>query len=196
MVLVGVLGGAFAAGRSTVARRVTPNPVRLEQGMPVGVLRTPSGALAAADNYVATAISASLDPTELQRFADALIDPSAREQFVSAGQNLAQTGSPPPGARVLGSVVAHRLDSYAGDSAEVSAWLLGSYWGGGLVPSQYSALVQMSLRWMGDRWQIASVRQLVPGPVSGLVAGSQETRSTSAWDAALTGMSGPYYGDG
>lgn len=194
--LIGVLGAAFAAGRSTLDRRGAPDPLALEHGMPLGVLETPAGALAAADNYVAIGISASLDPGQLRQFADTVIDASARARFISTSQSFAQSGGPPVGARVIADVIAHRLESYRGGTAEVAAWALGSYWEGGLQPTQYSALVQLSLRWSGDRWQLASVSESLPGPVPSLVAAPIEDRSAAVWDRDLSGMVAPYYGDG
>jgi hypothetical protein len=196
VVLIGVLGAAFAAGRWTLDRRGGPDPVALDHGMPIGVLETPAGALAAADNYVATGISASLDPGRLRQFADMAIDPAARAGFISTSQSLAQSGGPPVGARVIADVIAHRLESYRGGTAEVDAWALGSYWAGGVEPTQYSVLVQLSLRWEGDGWQLASVSESLPGPVPGLVAGPTAGRSAAVWDRELSGMLAPYYGDG
>jgi hypothetical protein len=196
MFLIGVLGAAFAAGRSTLDPRVGLDPVALEHGMPIGVLETPAGALAAADNYMATGISASLDPGQLRQFADTAIDPAARARFISTSQSLAQGGGPPVGARVIADVIAHRLESYRGGTAVVDAWALGSYWDGGVEPTQYSALVKLSLRWDGDGWQLASVTESLPGPVPGLVAGPIAGRSAAVFDRQLSGMLAPYYGDG
>ena len=196
LLVTAVLGGAFAAGRSTAPPGPTPDPIRLEHGIPVGVVNTPGGALVAADNYVAAGISASLDTAELGRFASAAISPAAREQIIEDNRRLAETASLPSGARVLGSVVAHRLDSFSRDSAVVSTWALTSYWGPSVASKQYSALVQLSLRWTTDRWQISAVRESVPGPVPALIGGTWKASSTPGWDRALAGMAAPYYGDG
>jgi hypothetical protein len=193
--LAGTLGGAFAAGRSTVPRPGAPDPLRIDHGVPVGVVETPDGVLAAADNYAATGVTASLEPNELREFADTVIDVGARQAFLATSQSLSQDGAPPAGAHVIGSVAAHRLDSYGAGTAEVSEWVLAGYWDGGAVPTQYSALVDLSLRWSGDRWLVVSVRESVPGPVPGLTVGDGESRSTAVWDRSLGGMSAPYYGD-
>lgn len=195
VLVMGVLGGAFAAGRSTVTRVRSPDPLGLEHGIAIGAVDTPAGALVAADNYVATGIGASLDAEELAQFANAVVAPAAREQFIADNQRRAQPQGLPRGARVLATVVAHRLDSYSAPSAVVSTWALATGWDA-LAPTQYSALVQLSLRWSGDRWQISAVRESLPGPVPGRVAGTRQARSAGAWDRALTGMAAPYYGDG
>jgi hypothetical protein len=192
--LVGILGGAYAAGRSTVPRPGAPDPVRLEQGIAVGVLESPAGALAAADNYAATGLTASIDPGQLRTFADTVIEPAARGAFLSAGQSLVQSGAP-AGGEVLGLVVAHRLVSYGEGAAEVMEWALASDWGTVGRPAQYSAFIDLRVRWNGDTWQVASVRDSVPGPVPGLIGGEAEARSSAVWDQTLSGMSAPYYGD-
>ena len=194
LILLGVLSGAFAAGRSTVAGPQKPNPVQLEQGIAVGVVRTPAGALAAADNYVATGITASLDPPALRRFADTAIDPTLRARFIAASQAGGQRIGPPPGARALGLVIAHRLDSYGAGRAEVSTWGVGSYWDGGSAPAQYWALVDVSLQWGSGHWQVAALQESLPGPVPALVGGPAAGRSAPVWDRWLSGMSAPLYG--
>ncbi len=193
--LIGVLGGAFAAGRSTVAAPGAPDPVRLDHGISLGVVESPSGALAAADNYVATGISASVGSAQLRQFANEVVDPGARNAFDSSSQASSQAAGPPVGARVIGSVVAHRLESYGPGTAAVSEWSVGSYWDGGASPTQYWSLVDVSLRWSGDRWRVTSARETLPGPVPQLIGGDQTGRSSATWDQALAGMSTPYYGD-
>jgi hypothetical protein len=194
LLLIGLGGGAFAAGRSTVARPGRTDPLRLDRGLPISVLDSRAGAVVAADNYVVTGITAGLDSEQLRQFAKAVIEPAARERFIGASQSLAQN-SAPAGARALGSVVAHRLENYGSQSARVSVWALGSEWDGGLAPTQYSALVDLWLHWAGDRWRVAAVRESLPGPVPALIAGPGEARSAGAWDQVLSGMSAPYYGD-
>ena len=96
---------------------------------------------------------------------------------------------------MIASVLGHRLESYANGMADVSAWELASVWDGGMAPTQFWALVDLALRWRGDRWRVTSVRESLPGPVPALVGGDGEARSSSAWDQALAGMTAPYYGD-
>lgn len=192
---VGILGGAFAAGRSIVRQPGRPDPIRLERRMPVGVLDSRAGALAAADNYVATGITASVDPSQLRAFADTVIDPAARGSFINASRSVDPRPGAPVGAHVVGIAVAHRLDHYVAGAADVAVWALASQWDGATPPTQYSALVELSLRWNGDAWQIISMLESVPGPVTGLLAGPSEARSTAVWDQTLSGMSEPYYGD-
>jgi hypothetical protein len=187
---------AFAAGRSTLPVEKRPNPIRLKNGIPVGVSHTPAGAVAAADNYVAAGITASLDPRALRAFANALLAVRARQGFMAASERLAEGSSPPAGTSAIATVVAHALRSYGGDTAEVSTWELGSYWGAGLAPTQYWALADLSLRWSDRRWRVVSVQERLPGPVPARVTSDRAARTSAIWDQALTGMSAPYYGDG
>jgi hypothetical protein len=195
VVWLGVLGCGLAAGRSTLHGGGAPDPLRLDHGIPGGVRDAPAGALAAADNYVATGVTASLDPNQLRQFANSVVDPAARGQFIASTRASAEGGGPPPGARVIASVVAHRLNRFDGRTAAATEWALGSYWDGGVEPTQYSALVELSLRWSGSQWQIESVRESLPGPVPAVVADRGAARTSGVWDEALSGMSSPFYGD-
>jgi hypothetical protein len=96
---------------------------------------------------------------------------------------------------VIGIAVAHRLEHYGAGAADVAVWALASQWDGATLPAQYSALVELLLRWSGSAWQITSMRESLPGPVPALLAGPRAARLTAAWDRTLAGMSGPYYGD-
>lgn len=190
--VVAIVGGAFVGGRSTRPATVAPNPLAIVDGVPVGGLDAPGGALAAADNFVSTGVTASIEPGQLRQFVNAVVVPRARGSFIV--DNPAPGSGPPPGARVTASVVAHRLVSYGAGDARVSMWVVAAYWGGGAVPTQYWSLVQLSLRWGGDRWRIVSGEDSLPGPVPALIAGRIEDRAVEVWDQALAGMSAPYYG--
>ena len=191
--LLGTVGGAFVGGRSTRPTGALPDPVRLERGIPLGTVESPGGAVAAADNYASTGVTASVEPAHLRPFLDAVVDPTARGRFMA--ENPAPGSGPPPGARVTGAVVAQRLDSYASGNARVGMWVVASYWGAGAVPTQYWSLVELSLRWSGDSWRIVSGQDSIPGPVPALIAGRADDRTTAVWDQALAGMRAPYYGD-
>ena len=193
--LVAVLGGAFVAGRSTDRTPRARNPLALEHGIAIGVTLTRAGALAAADNYAAAGATASLSTAQLVRFADAVIDPANRAVFISETEQLAQSDPPPAGAHVTAATVAHRLEGYGHGLAQVDVWELASQWDGGVPPTQSWALIDLSLRWRGDRWRVTSIRESLLGPVPALVAGGGDARSSSAWDQGLAGMTAPYYGD-
>ena len=132
--------------------------------MPVGVPETPAGALAAADNYVATGISASLDPGQLRRVRrDGRSIRRRGPGSLAAASALAQSGGPPAAPRDRGRGRRTRLESYARrDCGWSPRGRLAATGTAGWQPTQYSALVRLSLRWSGDRWQIASCRGVAP----------------------------------
>jgi hypothetical protein len=88
-------GLAFAVGRATAPSPAPADAIRLVHDLPVGVLDTPAGALAAADNYVAVGITASLDGRELEAFADALVTPAGVSRRGCRGRRRARMRSRP-----------------------------------------------------------------------------------------------------
>ena len=193
--LLALGAGAFALGRSTASTCRNPNAIRLMAGLAVGVVDTPAGALAAADNYAAQGITASLDESRLERFASSLIEPRARRTFLAGSRASLEAQSLPPGSRAVGLVVAHDLRSYTPNEARVTTWDLGSYWGPGLTPMQFWALTDLSLRWVAGRWEILDVEEHLPGPLPARVMGDRQAATSSAWSTTLGAMSTPYYGD-
>jgi hypothetical protein len=193
IVLVAVFAAAFALARATRSGRGRAASVRVTSGVPVGVEHSRAGALAAADNYVAVGITDSLDEASLETFGNTVVAPSERRSLIDANARLAQQG-PPPGTNVIGTLVAHRLDSYTGPDARVSVWDVGDYWGAELEPTQYWALADLSLRWTGARWWVVSLDERLPGPVPALVAVG--ATGSPSWSQALAGMDAPYYGAG
>jgi hypothetical protein len=187
--------GAFVIGRGTAAPGGHRNPIGLVGGVAVGVSDTPAGALAAADNYVAQGITASLDEGRLERFATTAIEPGARRAFLVASRSSLEGQSLPPGSEAIGLVVAHELGSYAPDEATVTTWDVGCYWGPGLAPTQFWALTELRLRWTVGRWEIAAVEEQLPGPLPARVVVDQQAATAGGWSTGLDGMSGPYYGD-
>lgn len=191
--LIGVVGAAFGVG-ARMRATLPPDPVRLERGIPVGTVESPGGALAAADNFVSAGVTASVEPGQLSRFLKETVDLTAHGRFVV--ENPAPGSGPPPGARVIGSVVAQRLESYGAGTARVGLWVVAMYWRGGAVPTQYWSLDELTLHWSADRWRVVSGQDSLPGPVPALIAGPRESRTNAVWDQLLTGMSAPYYGAG
>ena len=196
LVPVATFAAAFAAGRATTGHRVGADAIQIRAGLPAGVLHTPPGALAAADNYVAAGMTASLDQPRLQHFADALVLPAARGGLLHVSAQLERRSAPPGGTHAITTLVGHVLRAYAADTARVTTWEVGSYWGPSLAPTQYWALADLVLRWSGGRWWIASLDERVPGPVPALIAALPGATTSAAWDLALDGMSAPYYGAG
>jgi hypothetical protein len=73
-------------------------------------------------------------------------------------------------------------------------WTIGTYWGGGAVPTQYWSLTELSLQWSTDRWRVVAARVWLPGPIPARVGNGAWDRTDAVWNGALAGMSGPYYG--
>ena len=95
LVPVATFAAAFAAGRASTGHRVGAAAIQIRAGLPAGVLHTPPGALAAADNYVAAGMTASLDQPRLQQFADALVLPAARRGLLHVSAQLERRSAPP-----------------------------------------------------------------------------------------------------
>src|SRR2546430_489054 len=70
--------GAFSIGFGTASKTARPAPIRLEHGVPVGVLDTPAGAVAAADNYLVSEDDALVSPAGIRGVANELWTPGAR----------------------------------------------------------------------------------------------------------------------
>jgi hypothetical protein len=192
--LLALGAAAFAFGRGTIAPVGHPNPIGSVGGIAVGVSDTRAGALAAADNYVGQGITASLDEGQLERFAKTVVEPGARQKFLSSSRASLSGQRLPPGSEAIGLVVAQELRSYTPGEATVTTWDLGSYWGPGLAPTQFWALTDLRLEWTG-RWEIAAVEEHLPGPVPNRVVADEPAATASAWSTELDGMSAPYYGD-
>jgi hypothetical protein len=108
----------------------------------------------------------------------------------------ARLPGPPPGTNAIGTVVAHSLVRYARARARVRAWEVGSYWGGELAPTQYWAMADLTLRFLGGRWQVTALDERLPGPVPARIGGTAAAATAGTWSRALAGMSAPYYGTG
>src|SRR5205085_8118152 len=84
--LAGILVGCFAAGRATVGAAGSPNPIALERGIPVAVQRTPRGAVAAADEYLAVEQeTVERDPVRFASMVKADYAPSIRRSTIATG---------------------------------------------------------------------------------------------------------------
>jgi hypothetical protein len=73
---------------------------------------------------------------------------------------------------------------------------VGSYWGQNLVPTQYWAVADLTLRFLGGRWRVTALDERLPGPVPARTVGTTAAASAGTWRRALAGMSAPYYGTG
>jgi hypothetical protein len=207
MLLVGALVACVLG--LVLALALAPSPetgpaagIELLDGVPVGVERSPAGALAAADNYLALASqSLEQDPAVFAALVGQAYAPDVR---ASALAQAAQLRASDPqnmsnyaqGGLGLAVIAARRLDSYTPEQATVTSWLGGFVWGPELAPRQTWSLVDTTLRWESARWLVVASRvDATPAPVPSIVYVNGTNDESGAF-ARLAGMSAPFYGSG
>lgn len=200
LVAVALTTAGFLVGRSAPA--AAPDPVQTRAGVPLGVERTPAGAVAAADEYVTTEqATVERNPTRFaalvsQDYAasvkagslaaardDRLGDPAGMRLWASGGQSFT-------------TVSAHRLDWYRGNTAEVTTWAGQIFWGGHQPPSQAWALGRTALIWQDRHWEVTDMTTLpVPAPAPAALPQANSTDDTAAdFDSRLDGFRPVSYG--
>jgi hypothetical protein len=182
------------------AQRAASPPVRMIGGVPVGVKRTPAGALAAADNYVALeAQSIEQDPRTFAALLTQAYTPTARARTQSQARRIRMVDREnvknfEGGGRGLAVIAARSLASWTPRRARVRTWLAGLVWGPELPPRQTWNLVDTTLVWQGGRWLVAAMdTSSTPAPVPSVVYVEGGNNRTAAF-ARLAGMSAPFYG--
>ena len=200
--MVLLAGLSFALGRLAAPATPPANPITAIDGIPVGVEHTPAGALAAADNYVATEQeSVEQNPARETQLIEIVDAPSYRSADLKSA--AAVRGSDPAGMALwargghsLAVVGARRLDYYHGDTAQVTSWVADVFWGPGRPPKQGWVLAQTSLRWLSDHWAVTNnVTLPTPGPVpASTPQANQANSSLSTFEGPLAGYSTPTYG--
>jgi hypothetical protein len=211
VVALALAAAAWAAGRASAPDTPadggdTPNggtaAVRTIGGVPVGVQRSRTGALAAADNYVAIASETVLqDPNRFEALVreaftareatEALADAKRdRDRAPEAIENYAA------GGRAVAVVGARRLDAYDGSTAAVTTWAGGFVWGPQQKPSQRWFLSETTLAWAGDRWRVSDMEEATrPAPAPNIVSyKSEDALKAATFDRELRAMSAPTYG--
>lgn len=190
--------GAVAAGYSTASHPARPNPIRIEHGIPIGVIDTPAGAVAAADNYLVSEDDALLSPTGVRTVVDNAWARGARASELAQPFPAAALAVKPAtfsGLRLTAAVAANKLESYTPQSAQIGVWHEITAWSPTITPTQRWSLDTVTLVWSSDRWLLAS-RSTAPDsqtPVPAWTSGGVEDRTSQAFGARLAGMSGPYY---
>ena len=200
IVLLGT--AAFLLGRTLSPAAMAADPVVEMGGIPVGVERSPAGAVAAADSYVAVAYDSiernpALDTLLIETVFARTIRMSAIAGAAAVrAQNSAGMSLWAHGGQNLSVIGATRLDYYDGDDAEVTTWNVDVFWGPGRPPKQAWVLTQTSLRWTGGRWLVTATATLpTPGPVPAITP--QATAANDSADAFgndLAGFHAPAYG--
>jgi hypothetical protein len=134
-----LIGAAWAAGRASAPNTPNSDPandsssaVRTINGVPVGVQQSRTGALAAADNYVATASENVVkDPRVYEALVGRVFAPGEQDYALREGKR-ARTLAPAAvsdyaeGGAAVALVGARRLDTYDGSRAQVTTWLGGA----------------------------------------------------------------------
>lgn len=199
-VLVLLLGaGGFVAGyggRARAARR--PPVIRFDQGVPVGVRDSPTGAIAAAENYLAAEDQALTSAAALRGVVAADWAPTDQQPELSLPFPAATLAGRPAtfaGLRLTAAVAAAKLESYSPGSAEIRVWHEITAWSATVAPTQRWMLDTVKLVWSSGRWAIAA-RSSTPDaatPVPAWTNGQAQDRTASAYDSRLSGMSGPFY---
>lgn len=195
LVLFAISVGDGASGAPTGA-------IELRDGVPVGIERSPQGALGAADDYLALS-SQTLEqqPSTFDELVAQAYAPAVRSQTLQEAQQLriadpAGMANYSEGGRGLAVVAARRLDSYTPTSATVTSWLAGFEWGPRLAPRQSFYLVDTTLHWSSGRWLVVSCQtDPAPAPVPAIVYVDGHNDGTAAF-SRLAGMSAPFYGSG
>lgn len=193
------LAGVLRPGRPRGA--VAPaGALELAGGVPVGVLDTPAGALAACDNYLAIASqTVEQDPAAFAALVAQAYAPAIHARTLAQAQQLraGDAGSMAnyaAGGRGIAVIAARRLVSYTPRQVSVTSWLGGFVWGPELAPRQSWNLIDTTMRWQNGRWLVtASNVEATPAPVPAIVYVDGGNDRDAAF-ARLAGMSAPYYG--
>jgi hypothetical protein len=198
--VLGLLLATILLHRDDRGATTSSGPVRLIDDVPVGVVHTPAGALAAVDNYVALASqSIEQDPQVFAALVAQTYTPQARARVLAEAQRIRagdeqNMSNYREGGRGIAVIAARRLDSYTSLTATITSWLGGFVWGPRLAPRQTWNLVDTTLRWQDGRWRIeTSNADMTPAPVPAIVyvdAGNDQADAFSRLD----GMTAPFYG--
>jgi hypothetical protein len=191
---------AFLAGGAASA--LPGDPIQTRAGIPVGVDHSPAGAVAAADEYVASEQSTvERDPASFAALvaqdypgwlrqsalagarADRQTDPGGMRLWADGGQSFITIG-------------AHRLDWYRGASAQVTLWVGQIFWGPGQQPCQVWVLRRAELVWRRGQWEVNSMAALptaAPAPAELPQASTADTSGAAA-SSELGGFTPVSYG--
>jgi hypothetical protein len=198
------LGAGLVIGRaSSPGRGTTPTAVVIVHGVAVGVQDTPTGALAAADNYLAAASqTVEQDPAAFAALVEMVYAPAARQSTLAAATRVRDADTADmrdyaQGGRAVAVIAARRLDHYSPRRATVTSWLGGFVWGPGLSPRQSWNLVDTILIWRAGRWLVADTNtESTAAPVPSVVFVDGDNNQSPAFDSELAGMTAPFYGAG
>ena len=158
-VAIGVLVVAaigWAAGRSSAPDdspqgedNASGTAIRVIDGVPVGVQHSRAGALAAADNYVATSSDTVVqNPKRYEQLVRQAYAPGYQGSALRDGA-AARKDAPQSvdlyagGGKSVAIIAARRLDSYGQTRATTTTWVAGVTWGPGRVPGHTLSLIHI-----------------------------------------------------
>lgn len=200
LVLTLLLAGVVGPGRAGPAS--VSGAIEQSAGVPVGVERTPAGALAAADNYLALASqSIEQDPAVFAALVAQAYAQEIRSRTLAQAQQLRASDTQnmtnyAQGGHGIAVIAARRLDSYGPKLATVTTWLGGFVWGPHLSPRQTWNLVDTTLGWQAGRWLVLSSKtDPTAAPVPSVVYVNGPNDQAPAF-GRLAGMTAPFYGAG
>jgi len=198
------LAAGVLIGRATKpAHHGAPAAVVVVGGVAVGVLDTPAGALAAADNYLASASQAvEQNPAEFAALVAVVYAPASRASTLrqaaqARAADITDMRNYAQGGRAVAVIAARRLGRYTPGRATVTSWLGGFVWGPALSPRQSWNLVETTLVWRHGRWLVLSMNtERAPAPVPSVVFVDGHNNQSPTFNAQLAGMTAPFYGAG
>jgi hypothetical protein len=199
-VLVLAVGG-FLLGRSTTGDDA-PNAVATVNGVTIGTDPSRAGALAAADNYVATAVDEILaSPDEYEKFVREAFQAQSVSEALEAARGLREelpntVAAFADGMHTTTWPAARKLVSYGNGRAQVLTWTGSTNWGGKNPPKQSWALNRTTLVWEREGWRIQKMQADpadAPAPATVRVQGTGDTNETFE---ILDDMTAPIYGVG
>jgi hypothetical protein len=203
LALCAVAAGVLVGRATKPAHHGAPAAVVVVGGVAVGVLDTPAGALAAADNYLASASqSVEQNPAGFAALVEAVYASGSRASALAQagrvrGTDVTNMRNYAQGGRAVAVIAARRLDRFTPGRATVTSWLGGFVWGSGISPRQSWNLVDTTLVWRRGRWLVRSMNtERTPAPVPSVVFVNGANNQSAVFDARLAGMTAPYYGAG
>lgn len=203
VVVVGAAGWTLgrSGGSDSPGAGAGPAAIRTVGGVPIGVLHTRAGALAASDNYVATSSETVIqDPGRFERLVRSVYSRSYQSTVLrKAGQVRAKSPRAiaryEAGARAVALIGARRLGSYDGARAVVTTWRAGVIWGPSGRAEARWFLSTTRMRWHNERWLIELAKDVPrPAPAPVLVYNDPTSLKSSTFERELRGMTAPTYG--
>jgi len=196
-VVLVLMATGFIAGRAGGARSGPAAPIAEVDGIPIGVVASRAGALAAADSYLIVDQQAiEQDPGRFQAlvreaFAAAIQHDVLEQAAAVRAQDSRGMALWASGGRSATMIGAHRVDFYRDGAAQVTSWVGTIFWGPGQPPKQAWDLARTQLRWTDGRWLVTSMvtRLPTPGPVPASTPQADPRDDTAGdFDNALAGF--------